>query len=257
MMELNGRPADPDALATLALTNYGHFTTMRVDDGRVRGLGLHMERLAGTCRALFGAELDTDRVRAYLVRAVPATGSLVVRVTVFDPSLDLGHPSAAADPHVLVTTRPAGAPTAPPFRVRTVPYVRDTPALKNVGLFGLLRARREAQLAGFDDALFVGPDGRVSEGGTWNVAFVDGAGTVVWPEADVLPGITMALVRRDDHALAKVTTADLPSMRAAFATNAAVGVRAVAAVDDVALDPGHPVVAALQEAYAALRGEPV
>lgn len=256
-MELNGRPADPDALATLALTNYGHFTTMRVDDRRVRGLGLHMERLAGNCRTLFGAELDIDRVRAYIARAVPATGSLVVRVTVFDPSLDLGHPSAATDPHILVTTRPAGAATAPPFRVRTVPHVRDAPTVKNVGLFGLLRARREAQLAGFDDALFTSPDGRISEGGTWNVAFVDADGTVVWPDAEVLPGITMALVRRDDHVVARVTTDDLPSMRAAFATNAAIGVRAIAAVDDVQLDAGHPAVKALQDAYLGLRGESV
>ncbi|GAA0420493.1 aminotransferase class IV family protein [Streptomyces luteireticuli] len=257
-MELNGRPADPDALATLALTNYGHFTTMRVDDGRVRGLGLHMERLADNCRALFGAELDIDRVRAYVARAVPATaGSLVVRVTVFDPSLDLGHPSAASTPHILVTTRPAGPATVPPFRVRTVPHVRDAPTVKNVGLFGLLNARREAQLAGFDDALFVGPDGGISEGGTWNVAFVDARGTVVWPEAEVLPGITMALVRRDDHVVARVTTDDLPSMKAAFATNAAIGVRAIAAVDDVQLDAGHPVVKALQDAYLGLAGEPV
>ncbi|MBH1937592.1 aminotransferase class IV family protein [Streptomyces sp. AV19] len=254
-MELNGRPADPDALATLALTNYGHFTTMRVDNGRVRGLGLHMERLAGNCRDLFGAELDTGLVRAYVARAVPGVGSLVVRVTVFDPALELGHPSAAATPHILVTTRPAGPATAPPFRVRTVTHVRDAPTVKNVGLFGLLRARREAQLAGFDDALFIGPDGRVSEGGTWNVAFVDADGTVVWPEAEVLPGITMALVRRDEHIVAPVTTGDLPAMRAAFATNAAIGVRAIAAVDDVRLDAGHPVVKALQEAYLGIEGE--
>ena len=33
------------AIESLALTNYGHFTTMRVEDGRVRGLGMHLDRL--------------------------------------------------------------------------------------------------------------------------------------------------------------------------------------------------------------------
>lgn len=46
-------------------------------------------------------------------------------------------------------------------------------------------ARGTAQRAGFGDALFVGRDGLVSEGGTWNVAFIDGNGTVVGPQAPV------------------------------------------------------------------------
>lgn len=67
---------------------------------------------------------------------------------------------------------------------------------EEAGLFGALHHRRAAQLAGFDDALFVGPDGLVSEGGTWNVGFIDANGSVVWPKADVLPGVTMALFQQ-------------------------------------------------------------
>lgn len=44
MMELDGRSVMADELARLALYNYGHFTTMRVDAGRVRGLSLHLRR---------------------------------------------------------------------------------------------------------------------------------------------------------------------------------------------------------------------
>lgn len=69
MAELNGRPVGADELQALALTNYGHFTSMRVEDGRVRGLALHLERLARDCRAVFGAELDTGRVRELARRA--------------------------------------------------------------------------------------------------------------------------------------------------------------------------------------------
>ncbi len=45
MAELNGVPADLDQVQVLGLTNYGHFTSMRVDDQRVRGLSLHLGTL--------------------------------------------------------------------------------------------------------------------------------------------------------------------------------------------------------------------
>ncbi|WP_228977097.1 aminotransferase class IV family protein [Streptomyces sp. DH12] len=261
MTELDGTPAGADQLRPLALTNYGHFTSLRVEeDGRVRGLALHLERLARDCRAVFGTDLDTERVRGLVRRAVPAPpdGPVVVRVTVYDPALDLGRPAAPAAPRVLVTTRPAGPLSPPPLRLRTLPYVRDQAAVKHVGLFGALHARRAAQLRGADDALFTDRDGRVTEGPTWNVGFVDAADRVVWPEGDVLPGVTMALLRRlHPHTTGRVTPADVAGMRAAFATNTAVGVREIAAVDGTALTTGHPVVAALRAAYRDLPGDPL
>lgn len=57
MIELDGRPVDPARLAALALYNYGHFTSMRVDEGRVRGLSLHLQRLVRDCSALYDADL--------------------------------------------------------------------------------------------------------------------------------------------------------------------------------------------------------
>ncbi|MET9557437.1 aminotransferase class IV family protein [Streptomyces sp. NPDC006645] len=256
-MELDGRPVEPESLKAMALTNYGHFTSMRVDGRRVRGLGLHVERLERDCRAVFGVGLDSGRVREYVRRAVRGRdGAFVVRVSVFDPGLDIGHPSAPATPRVLVTTRPAGSMELPPLRVRTVPYVRDLPAVKHFGLFGTLHARRAAQLAGFDDVLFLGADGLVSEGGTWNVGFVDADGAVVWPEGDVLPGVTMALLRRDHaHTTAPVTPAAVRGMAAAFATNTSIGVRAISAVDDVTFPAEHPVPTAMREAYLRTPGD--
>ena len=44
MAELNGKPATLDDLQSLALTNYGHFTSMRLENGTVRGLSLHLDR---------------------------------------------------------------------------------------------------------------------------------------------------------------------------------------------------------------------
>jgi branched-subunit amino acid aminotransferase/4-amino-4-deoxychorismate lyase len=260
MAELNGIPVNVDQLQALALTNYGHFTSMRVEDGAVRGLGLHLQRLQRDCQVLFGVSLDLDQVRQ-LVRHAVAGGPdpAVVRVTVFDPYLELGHPSGSSDPQVLVTTRPAVSQPQPPLRVRSASFTRDLPAVKHVGLFGLLRERRTAQLAGFDDVLFTDRDGRLSEGGTWNVGFVKGD-DLIWPDADCLPGVTLAVlnqVHRGTIEQRSVRLADLPQMDAAFATNAAVGVRTIRAIDDVEWADEHPLLGVLRREYNETPNEPV
>lgn len=254
MVTVNGAPAPYPYLQSLALTNYGHFTTMRVENGGVRGLSLHLDRLQRDCRAVFGAGLDPARVVAYVRQAVAGHGAdpVMVRVTVFDPHLDMLDLGAQADPHIMVTLRPAGTTAPPPLRAKLCAFGRDAPAVKHVGLFSQLRLRREAQLAGFDDALFTGPGGYVSEGVTWNVGFVDTAGRVVWPEADVLPGVTLQLLRAADagSVTAPVAVGDLPRMRAAFATNASVGVRAIRAIDEVTFPGDDETAGRLRELYA-------
>ncbi|MFH8772042.1 aminotransferase class IV family protein [Streptomyces sp. NPDC017958] len=256
MAELNGRPVTPDALLTLALTNYGHFTSMRVDHQRVRGLGLHMERLVRDCQTVLGADLDPEMVRSYVRQAAgDLAGSFVVRVTIFDPAVEMAHPDKAKTPSVLVTVRSAADLPMPPLRVKSVRYERDVPAVKHAGLFGALHARRTALQDGYDDALFIGPEDRVSEGGTWNVGFI-GEDGVVWPKADVLPGVTMALLQQvGQHHTAPVTLAEVQGMHAAFATNTSIGVRALSSIDGVPLATEHPALTELRDAYLAIPGE--
>lgn len=257
MAQLNGRPVTVDELQTLALTNYGSFTSLRVEDGRVRGLALHLDRLVHDSRILFGADLDAQYVRELIRLAAPVEGSTTIRVTVFDPSTDLGHPDRAADPQILVTQRPASALPLPPLAVQSTRYVRDLPEVKAVGLFGSLHHRRAAQLNGYDDALFVDAEGAISEGGTWNVGFFDGD-HVVWPDAAALPGITMLLLQgAHEHRLARVPLPDVGRMQAAFATNAAIGVRAIARIDDVRYAVDHPVLDILRKEYMDVPGEAI
>ncbi|MQS10587.1 aminotransferase class IV, partial [Streptomyces alkaliphilus] len=136
--------------------------------------------------------------------------------------------------------------TPAPLRLRTVRCVRELPGIKHTALLGALHRRREARRAGWDDALFIDDAGLIAEGPTWNIGLCvvgpDGA-RVVWPRAAVLPGVTAALLRERcgagvEHARVPVRRAALPEVgdgvvRAAFVTNAAVGVRPVAAVDDL------------------------
>ncbi|MGW1279605.1 aminotransferase class IV family protein [Streptomyces tsukubensis] len=260
MASLNDQPATADDLMPLALTSYGHFTSMRADsERRIRGLSLHLERLNRDSHAVFGVAVDPDRVRDLVRKALESRSEpCVVRVTHYDPTVNLGCPADAGRPQLLVTVRPAGQLPPAPLTAMSVPYERDVPLVKHCGLFGALHARRSAQLAGFDDALFVGADGRVSEGGTWNLAFIDADGTVIWPEAPVLPGVTMALLQEStEYKVAPVTLAEAKEMSAAFATNTSIGVRALSAIDNTSLAVEHPVLTELRDIYLSVPGEEV
>jgi branched-subunit amino acid aminotransferase/4-amino-4-deoxychorismate lyase len=257
MAELEGSPPTAAEVQSLGLLNYGHFTSMRVDNHHVRGLSHHLDRLVRDCGTLFGTNLDRERVRHLVRQATEGRqGSFVVRVTVFDPSLDLGHPAAAAEPRVLVTTRPSGAWPPTPIRVQTVTYRRDLPEVKHVGLFGALWGRRQAQLNGYEDALFVDTASFVYEGATWNVGFFDGK-RVVWPNAEVLPGVTMRLLQQvhEGSVTAPVHLRDVPRMDAAFATNTAFGVRAITAIDDAQLACDHAIFDVLRREYEEIPAE--
>ncbi|MEU9073286.1 aminotransferase class IV [Kitasatospora sp. NPDC048538] len=260
-IEIDGGPADPARLAALGLLNYGHFTTLRVAEGRARGLALHLDRLVRDCRTLFAAGLDRAAVRERIRAVLPADGAPVtVRVTVYDPELGLERPAGPAVPRLLVTTRPAAAAVPAPLRVRTVAYRRELPQVKHVGLFGLVHQRRSAQLDGFDDALLVDPDsGLVTEGATWNLGLLDGR-RLVWPQGPSLPGVTAALLAGaydGPQSHEPVDAAGLAGFRAAFAVNAGVGVRPVAAIDGTAFDPGDAVLAELRAAYEAVPADEV
>jgi branched-subunit amino acid aminotransferase/4-amino-4-deoxychorismate lyase len=257
MAELNGVPVQADELKALALTNYGHFTSMRVDDGKVRGLTLHMNRLIRDCRTVFDTELDREYVLDLVRKATADTGgSYVVRVTIFDPVLEMGHPGAEAEPKVLVTSRSAVTLPLPSMRAQSARFVRDLPQVKHIGLMGSLRHRRIAQLNGYDDAIFADADGFISEGVTWNVGFFDGD-QVVWPQGDVLPGVTMDLLTEihGPSVTARVNLAEVHGMVAAFATNTSIGVRPISAIDGRVFADEHPILAELQEKYLAMPGE--
>lgn len=89
-----------------------------------------------------------------------------------------------------------------------------------------MKHRRAAQREGFDDVLFLNPDGTISEIATSNIGFVRGE-QIVWPRSECLSGVTMTLFRQAlDESVTKepITISDLSDMDAALATNAATGI---------------------------------
>jgi branched-subunit amino acid aminotransferase/4-amino-4-deoxychorismate lyase len=262
-MLINGRSVTPDDLAPLALYNYGHFTSMRVEGRRVKGLHLHLARLASDSARLFDVSVDLDEVRRLIKLGAPSDSApVMMRVTVFPADFQMGKPAKANELNILTTTRPASDSPHDRWAVRTVVFDRPLPTVKHVGLFTPLSERRHAQIDGYDDALFVDPGGLISEGPTWNIAFVKGS-TVYWPEANCLPGVTMRLLQEQlptvgvSSQTTPIRVSDLLGMDFAFASNATTAVQPIGRINDTPLGTDTMIRSRIEEAYAAIEADPL
>ena len=245
-MEIDGHTPTEAEYRSLAISQYGHFTAMGVRGGRTRGLDLHLARLTGNNREMFDADLDPDLIRAHVRHALGDDADALVRVLVV---------SAADDPpRVIVTVRPPGGPPNPPHTMRSVPYQRPLPHIKQIGGgFGQAYYQRIAKRDGFAEALFTGPDGVISEGAITNVGFVDGD-VIVWPDAPALAGVTMQLLRAHPglrHRSATVRLADLGSYQSVFISNAR-GIVPVGRIDDMSLPIDEAFMKTVDAAYDAV-----
>ena len=267
-LELNGVPLESAPVALLRATGYGHFTSMQVRDGRVRGLGLHLERLDRASRELFGFGVSADRVlstlRAALDRAWSADVSVRVNAFCRDRA-KVGH-GIPVEPDLLVTVSDPIEPTAEPPRLLAFDHERPVPHLKHTGTFSLTYYGRRAQLAGYDDALFFDRSGNVSEAAIWNICFATGS-RIVWPSAAVLPGITMLTLQAGLDALTvarETVTVPLTALAgydAAYLTNSidpALPVAAITTPAGTTQYKPHPASADLiAKAYAAIPLDPI
>lgn len=267
-IELNGEPARAEDIRALVQTNFGHFTSMRVHAGWVRGLGLHLDRLVASTRALFGSELDRDKIRACMRHAIGTDDrALSLRVNIFSRALDRARLNASVPADILAIVGPAAKPSTAPLRLKSFRYQRDLPSIKHIGTFPLFHYRRLAQQAGFDDAVFVDDDGCISEGSVWNIGFVEldriGNDSVIWPDAPQLRGISMQLLqagleRRGVPSMTRsIPLQDIARCRAAFFTNSSTPVRPIASIDDIELPIYNALTAMLVECHDSNALEPL
>jgi branched-subunit amino acid aminotransferase/4-amino-4-deoxychorismate lyase len=137
-----------------------------------------------------------------------------------------------------------------------VEHERVLPAVKHVGEVAKTYYLRQAVAEGFDDAAFVDRRGRLSEASIWNLAFWDGT-AVVWPEAEMLTGTTMGIVRRQLDRLGvpqrvqQIRPADLPGMAGAVVMNSWTPAVPVRRIGSVPLPDAPAFEAALHRAYQA------
>jgi branched-subunit amino acid aminotransferase/4-amino-4-deoxychorismate lyase len=162
----------------------------------------------------------------------------------------------------MIAVSPTPAPLADAPRLQLQTYAREAAHLKHAATFGLIRARRMARLAGFDDALFVDGEGLISEGSLWNVGFVRDD-QVIWPQAPMLAGVAQALVQRGlaDAGLTgrmePLRVADLERFDAAFLCNSATPACAIAAIGGRSFSILPGLIERLQGAWASNPVQPI
>ncbi|WP_411078919.1 aminotransferase class IV [Streptomyces sp. cmx-18-6] len=231
-VEMDGHPATADDLRVPALFGFGHFTAMQVRDRAVRGLGLHLDRLAGANEELFHLPLDGSLVRELILRALDSAGLRDASVRVQGLL-----PPGESRTRVMVTVREAAVMASGARSLMSVPYARAVAHIKRPGEFGQTYYGILAARAGFDEALLTGPGGVVTEGAITNIGFWDGT-SVVWPDAPALMGVTMALLERGlaeagEPSVRRAVTLDgLRDYRGAFICNSQ-GIAPVRRIDDV------------------------
>ncbi|MEU7152801.1 aminotransferase class IV family protein [Streptomyces sp. NPDC045456] len=257
VVQRGGRAATAGDLTPLAFAGYAHFTAMQVRGGRVRGLDLHLERLRTASEKMFGRAIADDRIRGFLRAALEAgPADLSLTATVYSPAGEFTVAGAEVEPEVLVRTGPAATGPQGPLSLAVVEHERTLPAVKHVGEVGKTYFLREAVGQGFDDAAFVDRRGRLSEASIWNLAFWDGS-AVVWPEAGMLGGTTMGIVRRQLDGLGvpqrvqEVTVADLPALAGGVVMNSWTPGVAVHRIGPVPLPDAPGFLALLRRAYEA------
>ncbi len=239
---INGEPASVEALGEAAFQNYAAFTSMQVQGGGVRGLDLHIRRLRDSALELFGVAPSEAKLRDQMRLAVGGREErLSLRVQLFLPTITPRRVFPKGEPSVLVRVSAGQPPIRGPLRLQTRTYEREAPHLKHAATFGLIREARAAHEAGFDDVLFVGRDGMVSEGSIWNIGFVEDQ-RVVWPRAPMLAGVGQALIERglDEVGLSSevrpIARDELATFDRAFICNSATFACPVSGIDN------HPMV---------------
>lgn len=254
-VQLNGAAASTDQLASVAFAGYAHFTALQVRSGAVRGLDLHLARLRKASDELFGTHRPDDQMRDYLrqaIRAGPTDASLSCFVTQREGEFTA--PRLPAELDVFVRSSAPAEPPVGPLRLDVVRHERHLAHLKHVGEVGKTFFLRHAAARGFDDATFVDSHGRLSEATIWNLAFWDGE-SVIWPRADLLPGITMQILARRlaaqgiAHRTVDVHPEDLGLYSAAVVMNSWTPGVPVAQIGDHQFTAAEQLVRVLHDAY--------
>lgn len=261
-LSVDGTPATSGDLAQVALVNYGAYTSFRVERGGVRGLDLHLSRLEAEAVELFGEPVGEDRLRDLMRGTVADREACWLRVSLFSDEISPRTPDWHGAPRVMIALSPPPQPFPDGPRLQLQTYAREAAHLKHVATFGLIRARRAARAAGFDDALFMDGEGRLSEGSLWNIGFLSGE-QVIWPQAPMLAGVAQALIQSGlgsvgmNGRVEPVHIADLDRFDGAFLCNSATPACAVSMIGDRAFASTPNLIARLGQAWASNPVQPI
>lgn len=240
----------------------GLFETVLWSGGVLTAWREHMTRLLAGCAVLGLPTPAPDALRDAAVAAIEEAGLSATRAavrltwTAGSGGRGLDRPAASA-PRLIVTAKRAPEPIAP-ARLAVSRVRRNdgspTARLKSLAYLDNVLARREARLAGADEALMLNSGGLVACAAAANLFWLE-EDCLVTPalEVGVLAGVTRAAVlahaRRLGLATAEVAVPPdrLGVARGLFLTNSLIGVLPVAMLNGAPVRP-HPAVVRLAKA---------
>ncbi|MCP4700001.1 MAG: hypothetical protein GY862_24590 [Gammaproteobacteria bacterium] len=251
---------------SLALYGYACFTALAVDNGKVKGLKYHMDRLLNDSREIFGMspkEKDIKKNINTFLDAQAGAEHIIVRVTLFPDNFSLATPEKIYDLNIMVTGRAHRSLNGKPMRLSSVDTARILPFQKTANMIANLKARAAAHRNGFDDALMVNKN-VITEGATWNIFFgVNKRLATPSLDSGILPGVTRRLLIDYGNDLGfsiseqRVSLDDLNKYAYCFATNAAIGIAPICSIDHNEYDANSDELAKLKEGYEQIPGEDV
>jgi branched-chain amino acid aminotransferase len=243
----------------------GLFETLRADDGRVRFLSEHLERLAASSRAFRlpfpGNTPWQERLAQLLAANGLSRGPARVKILLTRGAAPgLGLPEGCRPTLVLYAeayTPPSPEAYAAGWPVVVFPEGRSTfvGRHKSLNYLFYLAARQFALDQGAQEALILEADGLVSEGAATSLIYLRQGQYCQPASASALPGVTVALLGRRLAARglslqSRRTT--LPQLQAAdglWLANSLMGLMPVAALNGVPV-PLSPATAFLQQVWA-------
>ncbi len=258
---VDGKPASTAALIRFARSGYGHFTTMQVRGGGVRGLGLHLARLEQATALLFDAPLELALLRGQMRAALAASPDASLRIRIGARNFNARAMPAPARIETLLLVDPPAPARTEPVRLASFQHLRYLPQLTHCGNFDLFELRRRALALGFEDALLLDAHGHIAEGTTFNIGFFRGD-DLIWPQAEKLEGTTQQLLQRGFAAAGgknhtrPITQADLASFDGGFCCHSG-GIWPLATIDTTTLPLHVAAMDLLQRLWAEQTHDPV
>jgi branched-chain amino acid aminotransferase len=226
----------------------GVFETMAVCGAQISHLAAHLARLRQGLDVLgFDAPMDDGGLQAALENVVQANaiaeGVLRLTVTRGPAPRGLAGPATPSPSLIITGTKQESGPTGPVTAIIATGTRRNEHSplsrIKSLNYLDNILALREAQAKGADEALLLNGAGNLTSASTANVfAVIDGA-LVTPPGSDgVLGGVMRAEVLRELGGTERTLTPDdLARASEAFLTNS-LSIRALVAVDGVAIGTG-------------------
>lgn len=205
----------------------GVYEVVKILNGHAVWLQEHLERLEGSLAAIrlagsIGGHPLAEIIPELVQRSGVVDGCAYVQVTRGVHPRDFEIP-ASLEPTVLAYARSRPGPSREAILKGEVLQPVDDQRwalcnIKAIDLLGAVLAKDDARAAGANEALFVGPEGTVREGGSSNVfAFVGGVLRTHPADNHILAGITrhhvIELAREAGHTVVEeaFTTADITS----------------------------------------------